>query len=377
MSCGTTQDDENPPMPPAPPAAPTCARCKAPSVIQIRGNGSCMDCFLLSFSSKFKHGMTHALRRSRFGSDRDQRTGKRDKRKRASILVAFSGGPASVAMLELVKRNYVQKERDPRDRSPVDYTGIEVAYVDETGVPGSVDRTEEARVLIEAAGLAFVPLKLSSIFDTPALSTSLTSPTLASSAITSPSSSSLTILLGSLSPTSLASMRSSLVQSLLRRTAVARGHEVLLTGETATRVAIKTIAGMAEGRGWALGEEVGIAYEAEEGKLMVVRPLSLSLVREVELFLDETNLKGVGWVDGSAAKVEEREAGDKDVKKKGIERLTEDFVLGLEENFPSTVSTIIRTAGKLGLRTGDADILGLAETPCPLCGLCVELLPAD
>jgi hypothetical protein len=44
------------------------------------------------------------------------------------------------ALLELVKRNVKERERDPRDRSPVNYKGIEVAYVDETGVPGAVVR---------------------------------------------------------------------------------------------------------------------------------------------------------------------------------------------------------------------------------------------
>lgn len=46
-----------------------------------------------------------------------------------------------------------------------------------------------------------------------------------------------------------------------------------------------------------------------------------------------------------------------------------EFVLGLEVTFPSTVSTIIRTAGKLGLRSADAQERGVKATPCPLCGL--------
>ncbi|KAK4703805.1 cytoplasmic tRNA 2-thiolation protein 2, partial [Phenoliferia sp. Uapishka_3] len=371
MSCGTTQDDENPPMPLAPAAAILCTKCSAPSIIQIRMNGYCNDCFLQAFNSKYKQGMNPALRRSRYGSDRQRKLGKRGNVKRSSILVAFSGGPASMALLEMVKRFTKEKERDPRDRSAPNYTAIEVAYVDETGVPGAVDHTEEARALVEAAGLIFVPLKLSSIFDSPALSTSLSSTSLPLSFDKS-APTSLSALFASLSPTSLASLRSSLVQSLLRRTAVARNHEILLTGETATRVAIKVIAGMAEGRGFALGEEVGAEFEAEEGKVTVVRPFSLALQMEVNLFLELAELKGKGWEDGSAGKEEARQAGDRDVKKKGIERLTEDFVLGLEENFPSTVSTIIRTAGKLGLRTSHADVNEEAETLCPLCGLTAQ-----
>lgn len=44
-----------------------------------------------------------------------------------------------------------------------------------------------------------------------------------------------------------------------------------------------------------------------------------------------------------------------------------DFVLNLDAAFPSTVTTIMRTAGKLGLRTNDPTF-GYAMS-CPICGL--------
>lgn len=37
-----------------------------------------------------------------------------------------------------------------------------------------------------------------------------------------------------------------------------------MTGETATRVAVKVLSGMAEGRGFNMGEEVGMEWENEE-----------------------------------------------------------------------------------------------------------------
>lgn len=39
---------------------------------------------------------------------------------------------------------------------------------------------------------------------------------------------------------------------------------MLVTGETATRVAVKVLSGMAEGRGFNMGEEVGMEWENEE-----------------------------------------------------------------------------------------------------------------
>lgn len=50
-------------------------------------------------------------------------------------------------------------------------------------------------------------------------------------------------------------------------------------------------------------------------------------------------------------------------------RYHSEFVNGLEASFPSTVSTIIRTAGKLGMRTADVQQTGAKSTACPLCGL--------
>ncbi|GAA6064021.1 hypothetical protein JCM10212_005504, partial [Sporobolomyces blumeae] len=51
---------------------------------------------------------------------------------------------------------------------------------------------------------------------------------------------------------------------------------------------------------------------------------------------------------------------EKDIKKVGIGKLVEDFVLSLESQFPSTCSIISRTAHKLGLRSA---IENIGQTP--------------
>ncbi|KAM0749681.1 hypothetical protein T439DRAFT_381255, partial [Meredithblackwellia eburnea MCA 4105] len=370
-NCGQTtqEEDENPSMPIEPERVTSCIKCSKPAVIQVRSNGYCNECFLLAFSQKFKFGLAPALRRSLQGSVREQMKGKRDPIKRSSVLIAFSGGPSSLAMVELASRFMKEKPKHPKDKRPLMYTSIEVAYIDESGTAGAVDHTEGARKLVEACGFTFVPLKLATVFADSPLSTSLTSPNLDSIQALEPSNSNLPTLLAPLSTTSSASLRASLVQSLLRRTAVDRGHEILLTGESATRVAVKTLAGMSEGRGWSLGEEVGAEWDAEDGRLLVVRPLSSCLQNEVQLFLETVGLKDVSWGNKMETWELDRQAGDKDVKKKGIERLAEDFVLGLQENFPSTVPTVAGTAGKLGMRTADAGAREVADVMCPLCGL--------
>ena len=239
---------------------------------------------------------------------------------------------------------------NPRYTPPPTFAGIEVVFVDESGVPGfevrrdcleylqllnvllqDTDRTEETRAIVEAAGFPFLALKLEDVFSSPgnSLSMDLTTPSpsflaphllsnpltdLLSRPSTSSSTpiSSLSSLLAPHSTTSRTALHSSLLHSLLRRTACSRSHELLVTGETATRIAIKTLAGMAEGRGWGMGEEVGASWE--EGGLRIVRPLGLCLAKEVVYF---------GRAKGVEGRVEVRPGTAVEPRKAGIEKLTE------------------------------------------------------
>lgn len=113
---------------------------------------------------------------------------------------------------------------------------------------------------------------------------------------------------------------------------------------------------------------------------MHVRPLSQMLLKEVDFFCHRQSLSFIIPITSSSAVA---------IKQAGIESLTEgsfliishrphyidirecmlDFVNNLEASFPSTVSTILRTAGKLGMRTADAREQEIKTSSCPLCGL--------
>jgi hypothetical protein len=51
--------------------------------------------------------------------------------------------------------------------------------------------------------------------------------------------------------------RAHCVHVRLIRLARERGHDALILGDSSTRLAIKTLSGMAQGRGYGLGEEIG------------------------------------------------------------------------------------------------------------------------
>lgn len=70
-----------------------------------------------------------------------------------------------------------------------------------------------------------------------------------------------------LSPTSRTSLVQHIRTQLLARIARSRGHSVLLLGHTSTRLASCTLANIALGRGWSLGEEVASLYRNSKGEL--------------------------------------------------------------------------------------------------------------
>lgn len=109
-----------------------------------------------------------------------------------------------------------------------------------------------------------------------------------------------------------------------------------MTGETATRVAVKVLSGMAEGRGFNMGEEVGMEWECEEidgicessfrsstitdidtakrTALMQIRPLSLLLTKEIAFYSRLRNLESLTIINPTTRIP---------AKKAGIEALTE------------------------------------------------------
>jgi len=232
------------------------------------------------------------------------------------------------------------------------------------------DRTDEVRAIVDATGFNFVSIKLSSLFEPGSSSLSLRPSTSALLAQPSTSTASpadqLRALLAPLPPTARASVTAALLSTALHRTAVARGHATLLTGETSTRLAIRTIAGMALGRGGSMGEEVGWEFESAAGVLQC-RPLRGVVDAEVRYY---NRTKGLDWLERA------RPSDGVEPKKAGIDAVSEDFINNLEATFASTVSTVLRTAHKLGLRTNHDRLqptMSPAGATCPLCGLPSQL----
>lgn len=75
----------------------------------------------------------------------------------------------------------------------------------------------------------------------------------------------LQALLEPLSPTSRASLIAALRLLLLTKIAKDLNLALIMTAETSTDLAVKTLSGIAQGRGWAVGEDVAAVHRLDSG----------------------------------------------------------------------------------------------------------------
>lgn len=117
------------------------------------------------------------------------------------------------------------------------------------------------------------------------------------------------------------------------------GCSYIFMGDCATRQAIKMINMTSTGRGYTLPLDVGVENDTSFKDICVMRPMKDMLSKEIGFYnhfakIDKYILPAYNFSTKMPAK-------------SSIERLTEEFIVAIECEFPSTVSTICRTITKL------------------------------
>uniref|UniRef100_A0A8C3KCA4 Cytoplasmic tRNA 2-thiolation protein 2 n=1 Tax=Calidris pygmaea TaxID=425635 RepID=A0A8C3KCA4_9CHAR len=123
---------------------------------------------------------------------------------------------------------------------------------------------------------------------------------------------------------------------LILQTARTKGYTKVMTGESCTRVAIKLLTNLALGRGAFLAVDTGFV-DNRHGDVMVVRPMREYMAKEIAFY---NHFFDVPTIITPPLPTKRHE-------KPSIHRLIERFLLGLQEDFPSTISTVYRTGEKL------------------------------
>lgn len=144
---------------------------------------------------------------------------------------------------------------------------------------------------------------------------------------------------------------------LIVQTARDRGYAKVMMGESLTRVAIKLLTNLSLGRGAYLAVDTGFT-DQRHGDVMVVRPMQDYTAKEIAFY---NRFFGVPTVSVPPLFTKRRE-------KPSIHQLVERFLLGLQEEFPSTISTVYRTGEKLSPEPAKASSESHRCLLC-LCGL--------
>ncbi|XP_066860318.1 cytoplasmic tRNA 2-thiolation protein 2 isoform X1 [Anser cygnoides] len=140
---------------------------------------------------------------------------------------------------------------------------------------------------------------------------------------------------------------------LILHTARTRGYPKVMTGESCTRVAVKLLTNLALGRGAFLAVDTGFV-DGRHGDVTLVRPMREYMAKEIAFY---NHFFGVPTVITPPLSTKRRE-------KTSIHRLMESFLLGLQVDFPSTISTVYRTGEKLSAAPAEA---GSELQRCLLC----------
>ncbi|KAI0264516.1 hypothetical protein BC834DRAFT_883479 [Gloeopeniophorella convolvens] len=351
----------------------TCVKCKAQQGnLVIRHSVYCRDCFTPLVTTKFRQALEPHLNHTSAGPRRGAL------KPSGNLLVAFSGGLGSTVLLDLVHQVYCSKvgsielkggKEHPRKNRI--WRKIYVCYVETSDVlPEASDRTQRIREAVEEYGeFEFVPVRVQDAFDrswwervsggsvpNPSeLSVDLSNEELFRLSDTEAHPDPLSALQAYLhklpTPTAVQSTISILTRVLLLYTAYSIGASHLVFGTSLTSLSISLISSISQGGGFVVPQSiqeewVPSSVETSQkstswrGEVRLIRPLREVGMKECTAWAWWHRLVVVGKQKVPAAR---QTIGD----------LTKDFIIGLERDYPSTVSTIAKTVGKLAPK-GDA-----------------------
>ncbi|GFR82048.1 cytoplasmic tRNA 2-thiolation protein 2 [Elysia marginata] len=315
-----------------------CVKCGEPGVLITRIHDSfCKSCFQVYVVHKF---------RSAIGKSKLIRDGE-------TVLVAFSGGTNSSALLHLIQDGLSLRAHKRLRFTPT------LIHVDESCVFGNrsdelKQKREQIRQIMLKSGFPSYWMQLGQSLDICTDHTRITSKSTVSEkketssklkldylgkdqdfSLEDPSieeSEKLQDLIKSFkSPSAQEDFLLNLKNQLLVVAARQLGFSKILTAESSTRLAVRILSDVAQGRGSQLSLDTGISDERNTG-VMFMRPVRELNAKELAMYNSLFEVESV-FMPSLTTKTS---------MSSSIERLTETFVTGLQADFPSTVSNIVR-----------------------------------
>ncbi|KAG2236174.1 hypothetical protein INT48_003793 [Thamnidium elegans] len=327
------------------PSDKTCCKCKTEAAtVLIRQAYYCQSCFMFTFVGKYRS----ILLRLRNGN-----------RQNGKVLLACSGGPSSIAMVNLTK-NFMRVVPTEKKKVQLIPEAI-VCHIDESSLfennKGYAEKLKE-NMEKDFDGFEYFSHRLEEVFGPEFTKSGEFNKILKSSSggiengeyehfvqcvqnnSTKPLAEQLQTLFNSIKKTAakedlIWNLKMKMIVTVAKR----EGCSYIFMGDSATRQAIKMIAMTSKGRGYTLPLDIGVDNEISFKDICVMRPMKDMLSKEIGFYnyfskIDKYIMPAFNFSTMMPAK-------------SSIERLTEDFIVSIEREFSSTVSTICRTITKL------------------------------
>lgn len=277
-----------------------CIKCKtAKPTVTIKANSDyCQDCFLDANIHRFRIQFFKAK-----------------VCENPMLLLAISGGESSRMMLDLFADFSRVEPNHPQRASK--FPHVFICHVNQSAILGKESIGPEIKDLGKTYSFDYFETDLESSFD----------------------GDKVKLLHEFNKLTSLSSKEDFLniyTQKAILEVAKRQSCNVIAFGDSASLLAIKIISHSAKGRGISLANEVSFSVVRKDG-IQILKPMREFLAKEIGLFNRFRSLK-------SFANNNLTTGLD---KKASIDRITAVFLSELQENLPSTVSTITKTAFKI------------------------------
>ncbi|KAI4628527.1 cytoplasmic tRNA 2-thiolation protein 2 [Alternaria metachromatica] len=323
-----------------------CRRCKDPSVLVVRSEPLCHDCFARYVHTKCIKRLESF--RVNFGAEQQRK-----------ILVPLSFGVSSTTLLHVLDLHLkTQKSKTGR-------TGFEISAI---YIEDPEQKVQAAQLLDKAREQypdhQYASLPLHDVFRLVPEDASIRSlvPQNDQKADLSPEEQFVHMINSLTSATARADVLSTLRTRLIVEHAKLVGCESILWGDSTTRLAQKTLAETAKGRGFSL------PWQVSDG----LSPFGLNFHYPLRDVLKKELVSYTKMAEpGLSELVHEISTGATQAstssKNTTIDDLMTQYFESVEENFPSIVANVVRTTSKLETRP-DA----LSDPQCSLCSMPVS-----
>ncbi|KAH6934312.1 hypothetical protein HPB50_022904 [Hyalomma asiaticum] len=323
-----------------------CKTCGETAHLILRKKDAyCKTCFVANCTHKFRAtlGKSKLLKRG-------------DK-----VLVAFSGGPSSAAMLQLLQDGFSEHAHKRFLFEP------SLIYIDDSAVLGTRGDDSDACDLMRESGLPYYTCRLDSLYSTERL---ILDPSTHCAVASDSEGAARTAFATACQSFKTLTDRESFYKLCLRRLllklAKDNGFVKVFTAETGTLLSATLLSAIALGRGAQLREEAGF-LDDRDPEVLLLRPMREFTSKEVALFNAHRNVRfRVQTTPSTGCEF-----------RASVARLTGEFVNGLQENFPATVSTVWRTGDKIVSRPRARAVAAGRSSSCRLCRSPLDTVDAD